>query len=517
MKVKKIFLSTLLIIGIFILAIGFFIGSGSETVIAKGSLVPETDNIKDYNIETKTVTLKDKENREIATIKLLTPLNNIVGLGYQRIAEYEVTGKINVDEDFFGEVLTYDKVRYDNGEIVSLDKVIDLKYKTVEEYVADDYTCSALINGTIGEICEITSSHIEQREVWVDFDEKTKPKKDEKIIIGLYTTTYKDEVGEWIQYFTGVPVEEWAVWTVELNVDITSYYKLGEASGNAIDSLGTNAGSVTGSLYGATGINGDAYSFTTGTTNKIELGMGLGTSNVKFISVWIKSSYSGSNWGRIINKDDGTAGDSEYMLRIQGDDGGLESTWGGNSNTVIWENDLRDGNWHNIVFGVDGSFLKLYVDGIHRGTTTKGSDTSPQQTFIGTGPNGQTTSTFEGIIDEVGFWDRVLTDGGCTVGNTCGGEIQQIYNGGASITWTDVFGVDCKFSGFVKDENGDALVGANVTIWNQFDVTEFYENTTIAGGGWTLDITNSTSTYMAGAYFNNTLIGQLKPYISGTC
>ena len=75
----------------------------------------------------------------------------------------------------------------------------------------------------------------------------------------------------------------------------------------------------------------------------------------------------------------------------------------------------------------------------------------------------------------------------------------------------------CTFSGYVKDESGTALVGANVTIWNQNNVSKYYSNTTIADGKWSVQIPNSTNTYMAGAYYNNTLIGQLKQGISGTC
>lgn len=75
----------------------------------------------------------------------------------------------------------------------------------------------------------------------------------------------------------------------------------------------------------------------------------------------------------------------------------------------------------------------------------------------------------------------------------------------------------CEFSGYVFDESSTALEGANVTIWNQYDMTEYYEDTTDSNGYWSYNITNSTNTYMAGAYYNNTIIGQLKPYISGTC
>ena len=75
----------------------------------------------------------------------------------------------------------------------------------------------------------------------------------------------------------------------------------------------------------------------------------------------------------------------------------------------------------------------------------------------------------------------------------------------------------CTFSGYALDENDVGLVGANVTVWNQFNVSEYYQNTTIADGKWSVQVPNSTNTYMAGAYYNNTLIGQLKQGISGTC
>jgi len=94
-------------------------------------------------------------------------------------------------------------------------------------------------------------------------------------------------------------------------------------------------------------------------------------------------------------------------------------------------------------------------------------------------------------MDEVGIWERALTST----------EITQLYNGGNGISWA----VDCTFSGFVKDEGGTALVGANVTIWNQYNISESYENTTIAGGKWSVTIKNSTNTYMAGAYYNKHL------------
>ena len=112
----------------------------------------------------------------------------------------------------------------------------------------------------------------------------------------------------------------------------------------------------------------------------------------------------------------------------------------------------------------------------------------------------------DGIMDEVGIWSRTLTST----------EISDLYNSGDGLAYISPI-VYCNFSGYAFDEDDTALVGANVTVWNQFNVSEYYQNTTIADGKWSVQVPNSTNTYMAGSYYNNTLIGQLKPYISGTC
>ncbi len=48
------------------------------------------DSIKEYNLIEKEITIKDIAEKNLVKIKLLTPLDNKVGLGYQRVAEYEV-------------------------------------------------------------------------------------------------------------------------------------------------------------------------------------------------------------------------------------------------------------------------------------------------------------------------------------------------------------------------------------------------------------------------------------------
>lgn len=75
----------------------------------------------------------------------------------------------------------------------------------------------------------------------------------------------------------------------------------------------------------------------------------------------------------------------------------------------------------------------------------------------------------------------------------------------------------CTFSGYVKDSAGGGLDEAEVVIFNQNNKSEIYNTTTDENGYWSKEVINSTSNFVAVAYYNNTLVGSAKPFISGTC
>ena len=52
---------------------------------------------------------------------------------------------------------------------------------------------------------------------------------------------------------------------------------------------------------------------------------------------------------------------------------------------------------------------------------------------------------------------------------------------------------------------------------NQSNYLQTWNTTTNASGYWSIDMKNSTDNITAIAYYNTTLIGQAKPFISGTC
>ena len=214
-----------------------------------------------------------------------------------------------------------------------------------------------------------------------------------------------------------------------LKDDIVAYYTLDEASGDAIDQTSSEFdGSVTGASYGETGKIEDCYGFTTGSSTYVDLGDNLTSSNVKSISAWFKTSYSGSNWLRMVARDNGTVNNMEYRIIVKATTGYLETGFGAHESGAyaVYETDVRDGNWHHVVAVRDGSVTRIYVDGSLRDSITyAGTDTTSSNTYIGAGNNGLTTTTFDGYIDEVGFWDRVLDSD----------DVSALYNSGDGLAY----------------------------------------------------------------------------------
>ncbi len=243
---------TILLIGVMIMFIVFSCGFTYAT---------EWDNVKTYDVDTSTVTIKNSilwviPLSTITTATLDTPLDYKVGIGYNKVAQTTFNPEQDYN-DLFGE---FDLIDLRTGKEIK--RQIDIKYLTtelVDENIYDN-ECSFLKNGT--EYCDkiVIGTKKVEKEVWVDFDNTIKT--DEKVIIGLFTDVQVNDKVEWIPTIAGVKVREWATWTADLNVGLVSYYKLDETgTGLVIDSAGTNPGTNFGATRGATGKLGNAFDF----------------------------------------------------------------------------------------------------------------------------------------------------------------------------------------------------------------------------------------------------------------
>ena len=294
--------------------------------------------------------------------------------------------------------------------------------------------------------------------------------------------------------------------------NLISYWKLDESSGSVLDAHGDNDGTNVGATPNVAGKINTAYDFD-GSNDYISIpdNSGLDINNNDFsLNFWTNpDTFSGTT--AIMGKGSGIDSQKGWVLyrdsvlgnmRFRGNDGSVKQ--------ADFTGTINTGSWQMItgVYDDSASTFTFYKDGSSVNTVSSFSlgDCS-NSIAMRLGYAQQWNVHFNGKLDEVGIWERALTST----------EITQLYNSGDGITWTDEFFTYCTFSGFVKDEGGTALVGANVTIWNQYNISESYSNTTNAQGSWKYTLVNSTNTYMTGAYYNNSLIGQLKPFISGTC
>ncbi len=70
-----------------------------------------------------------------------------------------------------------------------------------------------------------------------------------------------------------------------------------------------------------------------------------------------------------------------------------------------------ENNWHFIVVTYDGYIVKLFVDGILDSSNPKNLNTTENNLIIGRSPLVHPSPTyFVGCIDDIGIWNRVLTD-----------------------------------------------------------------------------------------------------------
>ena len=128
MDIKRLFMLSL--IGIFLLT--FF----SQSVNAF-----EFDNVKNYNAETKTVDVRNSilgipflQLDQVADITLDTPLENYVGLGYQKVAQVTV----NNYGQYSNALSKIDFYNIKRG-MEKIDRQIDYKYLTLENVTYDVY------------------------------------------------------------------------------------------------------------------------------------------------------------------------------------------------------------------------------------------------------------------------------------------------------------------------------------------------------------------------------------------
>ncbi|HEU5313486.1 MAG TPA: LamG domain-containing protein [Candidatus Udaeobacter sp.] len=220
-----------------------------------------------------------------------------------------------------------------------------------------------------------------------------------------------------------------------LLTNLYAYYKLDEASGNALDAsgaglnlpnhsnpIGTASGLINGARNWTSG--GSAYFYESDTSK-----FSPGASHFSF-SIWVNlanTTQSGGDTGLLTKS--ATGGQREYILYY--DSNHKFHFWvsrdGTNTTSVIWATSPSANTWYNVTGGWDGTNVWISVNAGARVTAPFSGPLHQDTVGFQIGYELGSGAPFAGKLDEFGFWvGRDLT----------AGEVSQLYNGGAGLPFS---------------------------------------------------------------------------------
>lgn len=223
-----------------------------------------------------------------------------------------------------------------------------------------------------------------------------------------------------------------------LTDSLISYWKMDEGSGDALDAHGANTlsdnatvGTGTGIINGARDFELDNGEFFSRADNA---SLSLGSDTDFTISAWINiedNTFSNpivcKRYGTFSNEE------TEYLLSANvSTKPRLVVGSGASFQFVDWGASLSTATWYFIVAWHDSTADKIFIQ-INNGTPVEaiwaGGTQDGNGDFLLGGLAGSSV-TFDGLIDEAGFWKRVLTSQ----------ERTDLYNGGAGLPYSSFGG-----------------------------------------------------------------------------
>jgi len=386
----------------------------------------EFDNVKDYNEETKTIEITNAFGLgdKIAEITLDSPPINYVIRGEDRlVAEFTIFNEESYEDVFKN--LEFYNVKRDLREIT---RDFTYRYKQTSEITINDYVTNCkervLINESIEKYdCVETKSgdHKEERYNWIDFNPNLDLAKG-NITIGIFTDVIPNEIVEWIPTLYGIRIDEWAVWTEALNVDLAFVYRMENVIG-----ANEEAESIFG-LHNAT-----LVTVNQGEAGKLELGINFTLDNSNFTITDVDTLNSDIHtfnlWVR------STLGTGQVLISIFN-----ARTYFDYSSDRVRANVFKDPTgstgyfyapieqnvWTMVTFVSNGTNTLLYTNGTYVTHSTNYAGILDSAIYGCLGfdcPYGGTH--YKGDLDEYYYWTRILTPT----------EINQLYNDGIGIAY----------------------------------------------------------------------------------
>ena len=195
-----------------------------------------------------------------------------------------------------------------------------------------------------------------------------------------------------------------------------SYWKLDESSGNASDSVGSNTLTNTNVTYSTGKINNGAV-FNGSNAKLVKANDSFGSSYS--FSFWIYRNNNTNIYG-VISKDDGSTRVASILSQTSGNiDGTL---WLSSGQKSISPFAITNSVWNHIVVTLNSTDARVYLNGALNQTivTGLGASTTSFGTWFGADQFSGGRWFLDGIMDEIGYWNSVLT----------ASEITDLYNSG---------------------------------------------------------------------------------------
>jgi len=247
-------------------------------------------------------------------------------------------------------------------------------------------------------------------------------------------TLYNNISGSWIANET---ITSGNIWKNNLIL----YYKLDDnlSTTNVIDTNGVNNGTSTtntDNLYYASGKINSAFDLD-GSSENINIGA-LNITNNFSMSVWVIRDTTGV-YDVILGRAD--VGPEVPILFLYDSTGKIAFGENG-ANNVQSDLSITDTNWHHVAVTYDGTNVEFYLDNVSDSKTVANTWATGASSVIGR--NG--VDFFNGKLDEIGIWDRVLSVS----------EIDELWNSGNGIPY---FGITSPTQTFNK-------IITSSTLWN---------------------------------------------------
>ncbi len=215
-------------------------------------------------------------------------------------------------------------------------------------------------------------------------------------------------------------VDTGAGYVSSLLTGLTHYYLLGEASGTRSDSVGSVNFSANGAPGNATGINGNGLSLAVASTQYLNATTILVKGADHSLSIWFKPTATGINATQHpIFSCGNTNTDASPMMILGCSMNGNTAKFGVYDNGyAVASTTLVAGTWYHAVYAkAAAGAVTIYLNGSSAITYTQADINNDTNSYIGSGFNSQ----FDGVIDEVATWSRVLTSA----------EVTSLYLAGA--------------------------------------------------------------------------------------